>query len=205
MAHFNGFSIARRRTKGIRDITGHYIPCIRDNFSVAQRPASINGDVHCTTTNIHHADTQLTFIFRQHGITGCQPGKNQLVNFQTTTFNSFDNVLRHVVVAGNKVDFCLHTYAGKTYRIFNAFLVVNGVFLRNNVQNTMFIANAYGFCRMYHVFHIFLRHFLFGNGHHTNFILTANMFTGKCQIHRGNLAICHQFSLVNGALYALHH
>ncbi|CNT88847.1 Uncharacterised protein [Salmonella enterica subsp. enterica serovar Bovismorbificans] len=58
---------------------------------------------------------------------------------------------------------------------------------------------------MHDVFHIFLRHFLFGNGHHTNFILTANMFAGKRQIYRGDLAIGHQFRLVNGALNAFHH
>ncbi|CNT88821.1 Uncharacterised protein [Salmonella enterica subsp. enterica serovar Typhi] len=39
--------------------------------------------------------------------------------------------------------FRLHTHAGKTDRIFNAFLVVNGVLLRNHMQHAMFIAHAH--------------------------------------------------------------
>ena len=128
---------------------------------MAQRPASIYGDVHCTTTDIHHADAQLTFIFRQNRITGCQPGKYQLVNFQATTLYGFDDVFRHVVVAGNQMYFGLHTHARQANRIFDPFLVINCVFLRNNVQNAVLIADANGFRRMHHVFNIFLRHFFF--------------------------------------------
>ncbi|CNT88801.1 Uncharacterised protein [Salmonella enterica subsp. enterica serovar Bovismorbificans] len=31
---------------------------------MTQRAASINGDIHCTTADIHDTDAQFTFIFR---------------------------------------------------------------------------------------------------------------------------------------------
>ena len=205
MAHFDRFCIARRRTKSVSNIAGHNVPGIRDHFRVAQRTAGIHGDIHCTTTNIDHTDTQFTFIFGQYGITCRQTRENKLVNFQATTFNGFYNVLRHIVVTCDQVHFCLHTYARKADRVLDPFLVVNRIFLRNDMQHAMLVADTHGFRRVHDVFNVFLRHFFFGNRHHTDFVLAANVLTRKGQIDRRNLAICHQFSLIDGALNAFHH
>ncbi|VTM89416.1 Uncharacterised protein [Raoultella ornithinolytica] len=59
------------------------------------------------------------------------------------------------------MDFCLHTYAGQTDRVFNPFLVVDSVFLRDNVQNTMLIAYADRFRGMHHVLNVVQRDFFF--------------------------------------------
>ena len=64
MAHFNRFGVAWRRTECVGDIAGHHVPGIRDNFSVTQRAAGVDRDIHCTAADVHNADTQLTFIFR---------------------------------------------------------------------------------------------------------------------------------------------
>ena len=77
----------------------------------------------------------------------------------------------------------LHTHAGQPYRVFNPFLVVDSIFLRNHVQDTMFIANANRLRGVDHVLDVVLRHFFFRNRYHPDFILTAYMFTRKCQIN----------------------
>ena len=158
---------------------------------MAQRTACIDSHVHCTTTNIDHTDTEFTFVFGQHGITCRQTGENKLVNFQATTFNGFYNVLCHIVVTCDQVHFCLHTHARQTDRVFDPFLIVDRIFLRDHVQYTMFIAHAHGLRRMHHVFNVFLRHFFFGNRHHTDFVLAADVLARKGQIDRRNLAIRH--------------
>ena len=71
--------------------------------------------------------------------------------------------------------FRLHAYARQSYGVFNPLLVVDGVLLRDNVQNAMLVAHANRFRGMYHVLYIVLRHFFFRNRHHTDFILTADM------------------------------
>ncbi|VGP52239.1 hypothetical protein SB00610_02517 [Klebsiella quasipneumoniae subsp. similipneumoniae] len=63
VTNLDGFGVARRRPEGIGDIAGHHVARVRDYFGVTQRAAGIDGDIHCTTTNIHHADAQLTFVF----------------------------------------------------------------------------------------------------------------------------------------------
>ncbi|SAJ16921.1 Uncharacterised protein [Enterobacter cloacae] len=128
-----------------------------------------------------------------------------MVNFQATTFNGFYNVLRHIVVTCDQVHFCLHTHARETDRILDTFLVVDRVFLRDHMQHTVLVANTHGFRRVDNVLNVFLRHLFFRNRHHTDFILAADVLTRQGQIDRGNLAICHQFSLVDGALNAFHH
>ena len=128
-----------------------------------------------------------------------------MVNFQPTTFNRFDDVFRHIVVTCDQVHFCLHPHARKSYRILDPFLIVNRILLRDHMQHTMLIAHTHRFRGMDDVFHIFLRYFFFRNRHHTNFILAADVLTRKRQIYRRDLTICHQFCLVNGALYALDH
>ncbi|MNT65253.1 hypothetical protein D3C72_2032210 [compost metagenome] len=70
-------------------------------------------------------------------------------------------------------------------------MIVDRIFLWDDMQHTMFIAHAHGFSRMHHVFNVFLRHFLFGNRHHPDFVLAAYMLTREGQIDGGNLAICH--------------
>ncbi len=49
--------------KGISDIAGHHVPRVKDR-GMTQRAADINGDIHCTTADIHDTDAQFTFIFR---------------------------------------------------------------------------------------------------------------------------------------------
>ncbi|VGP52262.1 hypothetical protein SB00610_02518 [Klebsiella quasipneumoniae subsp. similipneumoniae] len=77
----------------------------------------------------------------------------------------------------------LHAHAGQPNRVFNPFLVVNGVFLRNHVQDAMLIADANRLRGMDHVFDVVQRHFFFRNRYHPDFILTAYMFTRKSQIN----------------------
>ncbi|CAH0297224.1 hypothetical protein SRABI106_03674 [Rahnella aquatilis] len=64
-------------------------------------------------------------------------------------------------MAGNQVNFSLHTHAGKSDRVFNPFLIINGIFLRDHMQNPMLITYAYRLSGMHHVLYIFLRDFLF--------------------------------------------
>ena len=63
VTNLNRFGIARRRTEGIGDIAGHHVTGIRDHFGVTQCAAGVDGDIHCTTADIHNADAQLTFVF----------------------------------------------------------------------------------------------------------------------------------------------
>ncbi|MNT04730.1 hypothetical protein D3C72_1393200 [compost metagenome] len=144
---------------------------------MAQCTAGVHRHIHGAAADIHYTNAELALIFGQYRIAGGQTGENKLVNFQTTTFYCLNDVLSHIVMAGDQVHLGLHTHAGQPNRVFDAFLIIDGVFLRDDVQDAVFITDAYRFSGMHHVLHIFLCHFLFGNRNHPYFVLAADVFT----------------------------
>lgn len=63
MVDFNGFSIVWWCIKGISDIVGYYVFCVRDYFGMMQCVVSINGDIYCIIIDIYDIDVQFMFIF----------------------------------------------------------------------------------------------------------------------------------------------
>lgn len=84
---------------------------------MAQRTAGVHRHIHGAAADIHHANAEFAFIFGQHRVARGQTGENKLVNFQAATFHGLDDVLRHIVMAGNQMHLGLHAHAGQPNRV----------------------------------------------------------------------------------------
>ena len=90
-------------------------------------------DIGCAATDVDKTNTQLFFIFRQHGHARCELFKDDVIDLESAASYTLDNVLCGTDGAGNDVHFCFEANAAHTDRFANSFLFVDNEFLRQDV------------------------------------------------------------------------
>ena len=84
-------------------------------------------------TDIHQADAQLFFIVRQYGFAGSQRLQNQVTDFQSTTLDTFDDVLGRCNRSGHNMHTHFQADAAHAQRLAYIFLAVDNELLGQDV------------------------------------------------------------------------
>ena len=101
---------------------------------MANGTAGKNGNIGGATTNIDQDDTQIFFIRCQYRQTRCQRLQHQVLNFQTTTTHTLDNVLSRADGSGHNMNPYFKPYATHAQRFAHIFLTIYNEFLRQHMQ-----------------------------------------------------------------------
>ena len=172
----------RRRPKRHRDVVGDLCAGDGNHGGVANRTLREDGYISGAAANVDQADAQLSFIIRQHGIAGRQLLQDYLVDREAAAHDAFLYVLCGVYRATDEVDLHFHSHAGHAEGLLDALLVVDDVFLREDVQNLLIRRNSYRSGGVDHPVHILLLHFVLAYGDDSVRIQALHMAAGNPRV-----------------------
>src|SRR5690554_1800770 len=162
-----------------------------------------HGDVGGTTADIHHANAQLFFIFGQDGVARSQLLQNDVIHFQTAALHAFLDVLGRVDRTGHQVNFGFQAHARHAHGLFDAFLIIDHEFLRQDMQDFLIGRDRYRLSGIDNPVNIGLSDFTIPDGHDTVGVETLDVAAGDTGIHRMNPATRHQLGFFYRALNGL--
>src|SRR5262245_16854073 len=93
MAKLDVFGVLGRSAHRHGNVVGHLIPGDRDDGGVADRTAGEHRDVGGTAPDVDYAHTQFPLIICQAGETGSQLLQDDVLDRQTATLHTLDDVL----------------------------------------------------------------------------------------------------------------
>ena len=94
-----------------------------------------NGNVRRSTANVNEGDARLLLVFVQHGSGAGDGFQRYAGHFQTGPLHAAVDVVAGRDLAGDDVEVRLQPGAGHTDRVGNSLLIVDGVLLRDHVQD----------------------------------------------------------------------
>src|SRR5690606_9734174 len=198
------FGVLGRGAPGHGDVVGDLIAGDRNHCGMADRPFGEDGDVGGTTTNVDHAHAQFLFVLGQHRVAGGQLLEDHVLDFQATAADAFLDVLHCIHGAGHQVHFGFQAYAGHAAGLAHAFLVIDDVFLGQDVQHLLVGRNGHRLGGVQYPVDIRLHYLALADGDDAMGVHAADMVAGDAGEHRVDLAACHQLRLFDGALDGLH-
>ena len=118
-----------------------------------------HGDIGRAAADIDQAHAELAFVVRQHGVTRRELLEDDVLDLQPAAFDALLDVLRGVDGARHQVDLRLEPHARHAERFANAFLVIDQVFLRQDVQHFLVRGNRHRLRRIDDALDVLREHF----------------------------------------------
>src|SRR5690554_224153 len=171
---------------------------------MADSTASEHRDVGSTTTDIHHAYTQLFLVLGENRVARGQLLEDDVIHFEPTALDALFNVLGGVHGTGHQVNLGLQAHPRHTHGFFDALLVVDHKFLRKDVQDFLVRRNGHRLGGIDHPVNIRLGYFPVADRHDAVRVQAFDVATGNTCINRVNPATRHQFRFFHGTLNGLH-
>ena len=187
---------ARRRTQCHGDVVGDLVTGYRHHRGMADRALRPHRQIGRSATDIDQADTEFLFVIRKDGIARRQRLQHQIIDFQPAAAHTFDDVLRGRYRAGDDMHLHFKAETAHADRFADAVLVVDGKLLRQDVQDFLIGRNRHcprGFDDAVDVHRC---HFLVLDCHHAVRIEAADVAAGDTGVDVTNLAVGHQFDLL---------
>ena len=98
----------------------------------------------------------------------------------------------------------LEAHAGHAQGLLDAFLVIDHIFLGQDVQHFLIGGNGHRLRRVQHPLEVGRLHLTITNRHNAVRVQAADVTAGYAHVHRVDLAARHQLRLFHGALDGLH-
>jgi len=176
----------------------------RDDCRMLNGTAEKHREIGRAAANIHDARAQFLLVLGQDRVARRQLLQHDVVNVETTSLHTLDDVLGRADGTGYHVHLGFEAHAGHTNRIPNPFLAVDQEFLWQDVQNFLICRNGHGARGVYHPVDVTIAHFLVPNCDDPVRVQAAYMAAGNTGINRVNVATRHQFRFLDGALNRVH-
>ena len=141
-------------SQGHGDIAGHLIPGDGNDARVTYGTVGEDGYIGGTASDIHQADTQIPLVTGDHGETRGQLFKDDAIHLQATTMYTLLDVLCRVYGTGHQVHLRFQAHAGHTQGLLNASLVIDHVFLGQDVQHLLIGGDGHRLGRIEHPVHV---------------------------------------------------
>src|SRR5690554_1385632 len=163
-----------------------------------------DGDIGSATTDIHHAHAQFLLVLGQHRVAGGQLLEDHVLHFQAAAADALLDVLHRVHGAGHQMHLGFQTHAGHAAGLAHTLLVIDHVFLRQDVQHLLVRRNGHGLGRIQYPVDIRLHHFTFADRDYAVGVHAADVVAGNPRVYGMDLAAGHQLGFFNGSLDRLH-
>ena len=146
--------------------------------------------------DIDQADAEFLLVVGKHGIARRQRLQHQIVYFQPAAAHALDDVLRGRYRAGDDMHLHFEAETAHADRFADAVLVVDGKLLRQDVQDFLIGRNRHRPRCFDDAVDVHRRHFLVLDRHHAVRIEAADVAAGDTGVDVTNLAVGHQFDLL---------
>src|SRR3990172_2131052 len=155
-----------------------------------------HGNIGSATADVHQTYAELLLVIGQDGLRRGQLLQNDIVDLQTATAYTLDDILRGTDSTGYHVHLGLQSYTRHANRITYTLLVIDHKLLRQDVQNALIGWYRDGARSVDDAVNITLHYLVVTDGNDTVRVEAANVTTGDTGIDRANLATGHQFRLL---------
>jgi hypothetical protein len=128
-----GFRNGSAQTNG--DVICEEFSTERNDDGMTHRPVMVDGDVGLAAADVDQDRPEFLLIFRENRFADGDRLEYSVADKKTASIDGCNNVLSRSCRAGNDVDVDLEARAHHAQRIADPILIVNGEFLRKNVDD----------------------------------------------------------------------
>ena len=171
---------------------------------MADRALGEDRDIRGAGTDVDQADAKVALVLGQHGKTGSDLLRHQVIHAQAAARDALADVRRRAHGSGDQVHTRLEAHATHADRMADALLAVDHVILRFQVKPLLVRRDGHRARRLDDMLAVGLGHFLVADRHDAVRVQAADMAAGDSRVDRTDLAAGHQFGFLDGALDRLH-
>src|SRR3990167_1262903 len=204
VSYFDVVGVFGGRAQGHGDVVGDLVAGNGNHRCVTDGAFGEDGDVGGTAADVHHADAQFLFIVGEDGVGGSELFQDDIFHFQSAAAHAAFDVLRGIHCAGHQMHLGFQTHAGHAEGLLDAFLGIDDVFLRQDVENFLVRRDGYSLGGVDDALQIGAVHFAVADGDDAVAVQAANVAAGDADINRVDLAAGHEFCFLDRALDGLH-
>ena len=163
-----------------------------------------HGDVGGAAADVDQADTEILFVFGQHGIAGRQRLQDEVIDLQPATAHALDDVLGRGDSTGDDVRLYFQTHAAHADRLADAVLTIDDELLRQDVQDFLIGRDRHRLGGFDHPFDIAGGDFLVLDRHHAVRVEALDVAAGDAGVHILDLAVGHQLDFLDHPADGVH-
>src|SRR5260221_634645 len=196
--------VLRGRAHGHRDVVRDLIARNGNHGGVPDRAAAEHRDIRGAAADVDHTHPEVLLILGEHRVARGQLFQHDVVDAETAALHALDDVLCRAVGAGDDVHLGLEPHSRHADGIADAFLRIDDVFLRQDVQDLLIGGNGDRLGGIDHAFDVALHHLLVLDGDDAVRIEAAHVAAGNSGVDRVDFASGHELRLFDRALNGLH-
>ena len=186
------------------DVVGQVVAAQRQHERVLDVLAGKDGQIGGAPAEIDQGGAELLFLVAQHGLARGQTFKDDVADVQAGAVAAFDDIVRRGDGPGDDVDLGFETHAGHAHRVLDAGLLVDDVFLRQDVNDFPVHGDGHRPGGIDDALDIVFGDLAALDGHDAAAVETGDVPPGDAGIDRGDLAAGHQFGFLHRFLDGIH-
>src|SRR5581483_8780817 len=159
--------------------------------------AGEDGQIRGAAADVHQRDAQLLLLFRQHRFRRRQRLEHDVDDGEAGAAAALDDVLRAGDGGGDDVHLGLEPHAAHAQRLADPVLLVDDVFLREDVEDLAVLRDVDRPRRIEHPLQIALPHFLVLHRHHALRVEPADVPAGDPGVDGADLRAGHQLGFLD--------
>src|SRR5690606_15041568 len=173
------FGVLGQGTQGDGDIVGDLVAGNRNHGGMTDINLGKDTDHGSATTDIYHALALFLLVLGQHRVAAGHLLEDHVHHFQAAAAVAFLDVLHRVHGAGHQMLLGFQTHAGHAAWLAHTLLVIDQVFLRQDVQHLLDRRNGHGLGRIQYPVDIRLHHFTFADRDYAVGVHAADVVAGN--------------------------